>query len=66
MGGFCRQVFSSYDRLSSEESLDEAGGRKHLETEKAACNGYYHRILLHLKPFESLIIELPPGNEEAF
>ncbi len=61
MGGICTKVFSTYDRPSSEESSDEAGRSELIETEKHASDGYSHRILLHLRPFESIIIELPSG-----
>ena len=57
-GGFCSRVFSTYDHKPSEEGFDESGRTELIETEEYACDGYDHRIRLHLRPFESVILEL--------
>jgi hypothetical protein len=33
-----------------------------LETENHACDGYRYMISLHLRPFESVIIEIPQSD----
>lgn len=62
MGGFCVKVFSTYARQPSEESSDDTEWREHIGTENCECDGYHHRIMLHLRPFESIIIELPSAK----
>jgi hypothetical protein len=59
LSGSCIRVFSTYDGLPPEENT---GGRETptlLKTEEHVCDGYCHMISLHLRPFESVIIELP-------
>ena len=55
MGGSCTRIFSSYD-TSPAEGIETPTPVK---TEKHPCDGYSHRISLHLRPFESVILELP-------
>ena len=61
-GGFCSRVFSKYDHKPSEEGFDESGRTELIETEEYACDGYDHRIKLHLRPFESIILELSSAD----
>jgi 1,4-alpha-glucan branching enzyme len=60
--GPCRCVFSTYDRLPGEKSIDDTGTPDLLETENHACDGYRYMISLHLRPFESVIIEIPQSD----
>ena len=55
MGGSCTRVFSSYD-TSPAAGIETPALVK---TEKYPCDGYSHRISLHLRPFESIILALP-------
>ena len=57
-----RCVFSTYDRLPGEKSIDDTGTPDLLETENHACDGYRYMISLHLRPFESVIIEIPQSD----
>ena len=61
-GDFCLRVFSTYDHKPSEEGFDESGRTELIETEEYACDGYDHRIKLHLRPFESIILELSSAD----
>jgi len=55
MGGSCTRIFSSYN-ASPADGIETPA---HVKTEKHPCDGYSHRIFLHLRPFESVILELP-------
>lgn len=55
MGGSCTRIFSSYV-ASPADGIETPVPVK---TEKHPCDGYSHRISLHLRPFESIILELP-------
>ena len=59
VGGVCKMVFSTYESPFSEENSEKPEMPLLFETENQACDGHPYRIALHLRPFESLIMELP-------
>ncbi len=56
-GGY-RRVFSTYDSLPNGGGPDEAGAPV-LEATREECDGREYRLTYDLRPYESLIVELP-------
>ena len=56
-GGY-RRVFSTYDSLPDGGGPDEVGAPV-LEATREECDGREYRLTYDLRPYESLIIELP-------
>ncbi|MBR6271868.1 MAG: 1,4-alpha-glucan branching protein GlgB [Lachnospiraceae bacterium] len=57
--GTYRRIFSTYDSLPGGGSPDEIGGVPELTAQEGECDGYPFRLSYGLRPFESIIIELP-------
>ena len=56
--GSYRRVFSTYDSLPNGGGPDEAGAPV-LEATREECDGREYRLTYDLRPYESLIVELP-------
>ncbi len=57
--GLYKRMFSTYDSLPGSGGPDERGDIPPLTAEKSECDGREYSISYDLRPFESLIIELP-------
>ncbi len=57
--GLYKRVFSTYDNLPGEGGPGEVGDIVPLEAANEACDGYEYRITYNLRPYESVIFELP-------
>ena len=56
--GEYRRVFSTYDSLPDGGGPDEMGAPV-LEATREECDGREYRLTYDLRPYESLIVELP-------
>ena len=59
MEGEYRRVFSTYDSLPGCGGPDEVGGAPVLQATHEECDGREWRLTYDLRPYESLIVELP-------
>ncbi len=57
--GYYRRVFSTYDSLPGAGNPAEIGGIPPMTAENHDCDGYPCMLTYDLRPFESIIIELP-------
>ena len=57
-GGY-RRIFSTYDYLQYKDDDSAIADVPPLLSEEEECDGYEHRITYNLRPYESVIFELP-------
>jgi len=57
--GRYRRVFDSYDSLPGSGGPDELGDVPELSIYEGECDGYPYHLCYDLRPFETMIIELP-------
>ena len=58
-GGYYKRVFSTYDSLPGSGGPDECGDIPPLTAIEGECDGRPYSISYDLRPFESIIVELP-------
>ncbi len=63
VAGLYRRLFSTYDSLPGGGSPGEVGDLPPITAKKEICDGYEYRLEYGLRPFESLVIELPVLDE---
>ncbi len=57
--GLYKRLFSTYDSLPGGGGAWEVGDVPPITAKKELCDGYEYRLEYGLRPFESLVIELP-------
>ncbi|MBP5754335.1 MAG: hypothetical protein J6W93_00660, partial [Clostridia bacterium] len=58
-----KRVFSTYDTLPGGGGPAENGDIPPLEAAAGECDGYPYRLTYGLRPYESVIFELPGETE---